>query len=444
MIILGIESSCDETSIAILRDGKDILTNKISSQIEIHKEYGGVVPEIASRQHIKNIAAILDEALEEAKITLDDVDYIAVTYAPGLIGALLVGVSFAKGLSYAHNIPIIPVHHIKGHMYANFLEHDIELPCIALVVSGGHTNIVYMDENHKFINMGGTLDDAVGESCDKVARVLGLGYPGGPIVDKMYYQGDRNFLHITEPKVGEYDFSFSGIKTAVINFVNKMNMKNEEFKKEDLAASFLGKVVDILCKKTLKAAKDKNVKTIILAGGVAANSLLRSQLTEQGAKLGIKVYALPDGDVAGSILTCIVDSDVDMLYGIGGAPEGVISAAVIRALGGDMQARLKLRSEVKGVTLENDKISNFEKSRCESMGLTVGQVLTMNDLVKDDEVIFSATGITGGDLLEGIKRKGSIARTQTLVVRGKSKTVRYINSVHNLDFKDDKITHLVK
>ena len=249
MVILGIESSCDETSIAILKDGKEILSNKISSQIEIHKEYGGVVPEIASRQHIKNIAAILDEALEEAKITLDDIDYIAVTYAPGLIGALLVGVSFAKGLSYAHDIPIIPVHHIKGHMYANFLEHDIELPCIALVVSGGHTNIVYMDENHKFTNMGGTLDDAVGESCDKVARVLGLGYPGGPIVDKMYYLGDRNFLQITEPKVGEYDFSFSGIKTAVINFVNK-----------------------------------------ILAGGVAANSLLRSQLTEQGAKLGIKVY----------------------------------------------------------------------------------------------------------------------------------------------------------
>ena len=290
MVILGIESSCDETSIAILKDGKEILSNKISSQIEIHKEYGGVVPEIASRQHIKNIAAILDEALEEAKITLDDIDYIAVTYAPGLIGALLVGVSFAKGLSYAHDIPIIPVHHIKGHMYANFLEHDIELPCIALVVSGGHTNIVYMDENHKFTNMGGTLDDAVGESCDKVARVLGLGYPGGPIVDKMYYLGDRNFLQITEPKVGEYDFSFSGIKTAVINFVNKMNMKNEEFRKEDLAASFLGKVVDILCKKTLKAAKDKNVKTIILAGGVAANSLLRSQLTEQGAKLGIKVH----------------------------------------------------------------------------------------------------------------------------------------------------------
>lgn len=289
MIILGIESSCDETSIAILKDGKEILSNKISSQIAIHKEYGGVVPEIASRQHIKNIATILDEALTEAKITLDDVDYIAVTYAPGLIGALLVGVSFAKGLSYAHNIPLIPVHHIKGHIYANFLEHDIELPCIALVVSGGHTNIVFMDKDHKFINLGGTLDDAVGESCDKVARVLGIGYPGGPVIDKMYYEGDRNFLQIPEPKVGEYDFSFSGIKTAVINFVNKMNMKGEEFKKEDLAASFLGKVVDILCKKTLKAAKDKNVKTIIIAGGVAANSLLRSQLTEEAKKMGISV-----------------------------------------------------------------------------------------------------------------------------------------------------------
>ena len=290
MIILGIESSCDETSIAVLKDGKEILSNKISSQIAIHKEYGGVVPEIASRQHIKNIAAILDEALTEAQITLDDVDYIAVTYAPGLIGALLVGVSFAKGLSYAHNIPIIPVHHIKGHIYANFLEHDIKLPCIALVVSGGHTNIVFMGEDNKFVNLGGTLDDAVGESCDKVARVLGIGYPGGPVIDRMYYEGDRDFLQIPEPKVGEYDFSFSGIKTAVINFVNKMKMKGEEFKQEDLAASFLGKVVDILCKKTLKAAKDKNVKTIILAGGVAANSLLRSQLTEEAKKLGISVY----------------------------------------------------------------------------------------------------------------------------------------------------------
>lgn len=289
MIILGIESSCDETSIAVLKDGKELLTNKISSQIKIHKEYGGVVPEIASRQHIKNIATVLDEALEEANITMEDVDYIAVTYAPGLIGALLVGVSFAKGLSYAYNIPIIPVHHIKGHIYANFVENDVKLPCIALVVSGGHTNILYMDENHNFENMGGTLDDAVGESCDKVARVLGIGYPGGPVIDRMYYEGDKDFLKIPEPKVGGYDFSFSGIKTSVINFVNKMKMKGEEFKKEDLAASFLGKVVEILCKKTIKAAQEKNAKTIILAGGVAANSLLRSELTKKASELGIEV-----------------------------------------------------------------------------------------------------------------------------------------------------------
>lgn len=290
MIILGIESSCDETSIAVIKDGKEILSNNISSQIQIHKEYGGVVPEIASRQHIKNIASVLDESLAEANISLDDVDYIAVTYAPGLIGALLVGVSFAKALAYSRNIPLIPVHHIKGHIYANFLEHDIVLPCIALVVSGGHTNIVYVDENHKFENMGATLDDAVGESCDKIARVLGLGYPGGPIIDKLYYQGDRTYLKITKPKVDKYDFSFSGIKTAVINFHNKMQMKNESYKKEDLAASFLGTVVDILCEKTIAAAKEKNVKTIVLAGGVAANSLLRSELTKEAAKNNMKLY----------------------------------------------------------------------------------------------------------------------------------------------------------
>ncbi|MDY4011288.1 MAG: tRNA (adenosine(37)-N6)-threonylcarbamoyltransferase complex transferase subunit TsaD [Fusobacterium gastrosuis] len=289
MIILGIESSCDETSIAVVKDGKEIFSNNISSQIEIHKEYGGVVPEIASRQHIKNIATVLEESLAEAQITLDDVDYIAVTYAPGLIGALLVGISFAKGLSYAKNIPIIPVHHIKGHIYANFLEHEVKLPCISLVVSGGHTNIIYIDENHNFINIGETLDDAVGESCDKVARVLGLGYPGGPVIDKMYYQGNRNFLKITKPKVAKYDFSFSGIKTAIINFDNKMKMKNEEYKKEDLAASFLGTVVDILCDKTISAAVEKNVKTIMLAGGVAANSLLRKQLKEMAEKKDIKV-----------------------------------------------------------------------------------------------------------------------------------------------------------
>lgn len=289
MLILGIESSCDETSIAVIRDGKEILSNNISSQIDIHKEYGGVVPEIASRQHIKNIAAILEESLEEAKVTLDDIDYIAVTYAPGLIGALLVGVSFAKGLSYAHNIPLVPVHHIRGHIYANFVENNVELPCIALVVSGGHTNIIHIDRNHNFLNMGGTLDDAVGESYDKVSRVLGMGYPGGPVVDRMYYKGNPDFLKITEPKVDGYNFSFSGVKTAVINYVNKMNMKKEYFKPEDLAASFQGTVVNILCKKVLSACKDKNVKNVIIAGGVAANSLLRKELKERAEEEGIKV-----------------------------------------------------------------------------------------------------------------------------------------------------------
>jgi N6-L-threonylcarbamoyladenine synthase len=289
MIILGIESSCDETSIGVLKDGKEILSNKISSQIEIHREYGGVVPEIASRHHIKNITSVLNEALEEAKITLDDVDYIAVTYAPGLIGALLVGISFAKGISYGKNIPIIPVHHLKGHIFANFLENKIELPCIALVVSGGHTNIILIDENYKFTNLGGTLDDAVGESLDKVARILDLGYPGGPIIDKLYYKGDPNFLKLTDPKVGQYDFSFSGLKTAVINYVNSAKMKENVYKKEDIAASYLEKVVDILVKKTILAAKNYKVQNIIIAGGVAANSLLRSKLREEGGKVGINV-----------------------------------------------------------------------------------------------------------------------------------------------------------
>lgn len=289
MIILGIESSCDETSIAVIQDGKTILSNYISSQIDIHKEYGGVVPEIASRQHIKNIAAILEESLTEAKISLQEVDYIAVTYAPGLIGALLVGISFAKALAYANHIPLIPVHHIKGHIYANFLEHKVELPCISLVVSGGHTNIIYMDEKHEFHNLGGTLDDAVGESCDKVARVLGLGYPGGPIIDKMYYQGNPQYLKLTKPKVKEYEFSFSGIKTAVINFDHKMKLRGESYKKEDLAASFLGTVVDILTEKTIAAAKEKKVKHILLAGGVAANSLLRKQLSERAEQEGMKL-----------------------------------------------------------------------------------------------------------------------------------------------------------
>ncbi len=290
MLILGIETSCDETSVAVVKDGKKILSNKISSQIEIHKEYGGVVPEIASRHHIKNIAAVMQESLEEAGVGLDDMDYIAVTYAPGLIGALLVGISFAKAISYGKNIPLVPVHHLKGHIYSNFAEHEIKLPAICLIVSGGHTNIVHLDERHKFENLGGTLDDAVGESYDKVARVLGLGYPGGPIIDKLSYKGNPDAISMPEPKVGGYDFSFSGVKTAVINYVNKMKMKGEVFSPEDLAASFQERVVDILCKKTIAAALEKGVKTILIAGGVAANSALRRELSERAKAHGIEVH----------------------------------------------------------------------------------------------------------------------------------------------------------
>jgi N6-L-threonylcarbamoyladenine synthase len=290
MIILGIESSCDETSIAILKDGKEILSNLISSQVEIHREYGGVVPEIASRHHVKNITSILNEALEEARVTLNEVDYIAVTYAPGLIGALLVGISFAKGLSFGKNIPIIPVHHLKGHMFANFLEHDVRLPCLALVVSGGHTNLILIDEIHQFVNIGGTLDDAVGESLDKVARILDLGYPGGPVIDRLYYQGNQNFLSLPEPRIGNYDFSFSGLKTAVINYVNTAKMKGIFYRKEDVAASYLKKIVEILIKKTISAAKEYHVQSILIAGGVAANSLLRSELKEKGSQIGVPVF----------------------------------------------------------------------------------------------------------------------------------------------------------
>ncbi len=290
MLILAIETSCDETSIAVLKDGKEVLSNIVSSQIEIHKEFGGVVPELASRHHIKNISAIMEEALETAKISMEEIDYIAVTYAPGLIGALLVGISFAKGLAYSYKKPLIPVHHIKGHIYSNFIENEIQLPAITLVVSGGHTNIVHIDENHKFTNLGGTLDDAVGESYDKVARVLGLGYPGGPVVDKLSKEGNPKAIQFKEANVGEYDFSFSGLKTAVINFVNNKRMKEEEINIPDLTASFQEAAVNVLVKKSIKAAVEKKCKTILIAGGVAANSELRKRLFEAGKEKEIEVF----------------------------------------------------------------------------------------------------------------------------------------------------------
>jgi N6-L-threonylcarbamoyladenine synthase len=235
--------------------------------------------------------AIIDEALDTAGKSLKEMDYIAVTYAPGLIGALLVGVSVAKGLSFGSGIPLIPVHHIKGHIYANFMENHVELPAVALVVSGGHTNIVYMDENHRFEILGGTLDDAIGEAYDKVARVLGLNYPGGPEIDRLSKSGNGDSIKLPESKLeNPYDFSFSGIKTSIINLINMKKMKNEEINAADIAASFQKTAVKIVVEKSIRAAKDKGVKTILVAGGVAANSLLRSELTLRCRGEGITAH----------------------------------------------------------------------------------------------------------------------------------------------------------
>ena len=285
-MILSIESSCDDSSIAIteIKTNKLIYHKKISQELQ-HSIYGGVVPELAARLHVEALPKILEECKEYFPL----LKAIAVTNAPGLSVTLMEGVTMAKALSISLNLPLIAVNHLKGHIYSLFIEKQEVLPITILLVSGGHTQIIEANSLNEMKVVATTIDDSFGESFDKVSKMLGLGYPGGPIIDKMYYKGNRNYLKITKPKVSKYDFSFSGIKTAIINFDNKMKMKNEEYKKEDLAASFLGTVVDILCEKTLAAAIEKNVKTIMLAGGVAANSLLRSQLTEMAKKIGIKV-----------------------------------------------------------------------------------------------------------------------------------------------------------
>ncbi|WP_067140994.1 tRNA (adenosine(37)-N6)-threonylcarbamoyltransferase complex transferase subunit TsaD [Oceanivirga salmonicida] len=279
MIILGIESSCDETAIAIVEDGKKVYSNIISTQIEIHKKYGGVVPEIASRHHIENITYVFYECLEKANMTINDIDYIAVTNKPGLIGSLLVGLMFAKGLSYKHNIPLIPVNHLEGHIYSTFLENEVSLPAITVVASGGHTCIYNMDENHNLELMGETLDDAIGEAYDKVARMVGLSYPGGPSIEKASINGENN-LDIPMPNIKEYDLSFSGIKTYVTNYINKCNMKNEKIIIEDICKSFQETAIEHLKRKAIKAVVDTNSKTIAIAGGVSANKYLRKVLNE--------------------------------------------------------------------------------------------------------------------------------------------------------------------
>ena len=294
--ILGIESSCDETAAAVVKNGREILSNVINTQISLHKKFGGVVPEVASRRHIETIDDVIDCALNEANMTFDDIDAIAVTYGPGLIGALLVGVSSAKALAYALNKPLVPVHHIKGHISANFAAHpNLEPPFICLVASGGHSHIVEVKDYTHFEIMGRTRDDAAGEAFDKIARVLGLGYPGGPLIDKLAREGNADAVHFPRVKMdgASLDFSFSGVKTAVINYLHKLEQNGEEYSKAHIAASFQAAVTDVLCEHTVEAALKKNMKTIALAGGVASNSALREKMTERAKEHGIDVIYPP-------------------------------------------------------------------------------------------------------------------------------------------------------
>ncbi len=294
-ILLAIETSCDETAVAILSDGRDILANVIVSQIQIHRQFGGVVPEIASRQHLEQVNRLVDAALKEAEVSFDDLSAIAVTYGPGLVGALLVGVSTAKALAYSRELPLVGVNHIEGHIYANWLVHpEIEFPALCLIVSGGHTALVEVTAHGKYSLLGQTLDDAAGEAFDKVARAMGLGYPGGPLIDALAREGNPQKLPLPRSWLGNsYDFSFSGLKTAVLNYLNKSSMKGEEINKADLAAGFQASVLEVLIEKTVMAAKNKNIKTVLLAGGVAANSALREQLRKRCERENITLYYPP-------------------------------------------------------------------------------------------------------------------------------------------------------
>lgn len=294
--ILGIESSCDETAAAVVKNGREILSNVINTQIALHKKFGGVVPEVASRRHIETIDNVIDEALKQADMTFADIDAIAVTYGPGLIGALLVGVSTAKALAYALDKPLVPVHHIKGHISANFAAHpSLEPPFVCLVASGGHSHIVNVKDYTEFEVMGRTHDDAAGEAFDKIARVLGLGYPGGPLIDKLAKDGNPKSIKFPRVKMDEnsLDFSFSGVKTAVINYHHKLEQNGEEYNKADVAASFQDAVTDVLCSHTIEAAKIKNSRIITLAGGVASNTNLREKMTNEAKKCGIDVLYPP-------------------------------------------------------------------------------------------------------------------------------------------------------
>ena len=277
---LAIESSCDETSMSIVKNGVEEVATVVLSQIDIHKTYGGVVPEIASRSHVESITIVLDEVLNKANMTMDDIDIIGVTYGPGLIGSLLIGLQAAKTLAMLYHKPLVPVHHIAGHIYANNLEERLKFPLIALVVSGGHTDLIYMKEDYSFERIGSTLDDAVGEAYDKVAKVLGLSYPGGPLIDKLAMQGDDTYNLPYPLDDSSYNFSFSGLKSAVVNLVHNEKQRGCEIRIADMAFSFQKRVVTVITKKTMKAIAEYNVKNLVIAGGVAANNGLRSKMVE--------------------------------------------------------------------------------------------------------------------------------------------------------------------
>lgn len=293
MLTLAIETSCDETSCAVIKDGREVLSNIISSQIEIHRKFGGVVPEIASRKHIENINHIIQEALDKAKVSFKDIDLVGVTQGPGLVGALLIGISAAKAIAYGLGIPLVGVNHIQGHVCANFIEHkDLEPPFTCLIVSGGHSYLVQANSYTNYELIGRTRDDAAGEAFDKVARAIGLPYPGGPFIDNLSKKGNKEAIDFPrvflEPK--SYDFSFSGLKTAVLNYLNQREQKNEEIIVEDVAASFQQAVLDVLVDKTFRLAKERKSDKIVIAGGVASNQGLRDIMEERGKKEGIKIF----------------------------------------------------------------------------------------------------------------------------------------------------------
>ncbi len=288
IICLAIESSCDETSMSIIKNGQEEIKTVVFTQIDIHKKFGGVVPEIASRSHIESITVVLDELFEDIDITLKDVDIIGVTYGPGLIGSLLIGLQCAKTISLVTGKPLIPVHHIAGHIYANNLEERLQFPLIALVVSGGHTDLVYMDSDYSFEKIGSTLDDAVGEAYDKVAKILGLNYPGGPVVDKLAHEGSITYNLPYPLDDDSYNFSFSGIKSAVVNLVHNEKQRGNEIRVSDVCATFQDRVVSVISKKTISAMKKYGVKRLVMAGGVAANSGLRDKLSSLCCEHGYK------------------------------------------------------------------------------------------------------------------------------------------------------------